>query len=146
MLEELPPGQTEVSLGTRLEAGNGLLEFLKGNPRKDESWKPRQTSSSLKIQGLELLHTVQLFTTLSGAERGGSYESCLDVVGPWEKLTCNQTLLPQFFVCFLFSPLPLKYPPDSYPSLVPKLPDPSDQLSMSQETKSARLTKSNHRP
>ena len=55
MLEELPPGQTEISLRTRLEGGDSLLEFLKGNPRKDESWKPRQTSSSLKIQGLELL-------------------------------------------------------------------------------------------
>lgn len=56
MLEELPPGQTEISLGTRLEGGNCLLEFLKGSPRKDESWKPRQTLSSLKIQGLELLN------------------------------------------------------------------------------------------
>ena len=55
MLEELPPGQTEISLGTRLEGGDGLLGFLKGNPRKDEYRKPRQTSSSLKIQGLELL-------------------------------------------------------------------------------------------
>lgn len=95
MLEELPPGQTEISLGPRLEGGNCLLEFLKGSPRKDESWKPRQTLSSLKIQGLELLNIVQLFrSTLSGAEWGGSCESCLDVVGPWEKLTCNQTLLP----------------------------------------------------